>query len=83
VVFNELDALTALHFAAAGTLLAAERAQILPMTQHADNIWNEEVLTFVHSSQEVLKILSLYTQTFLALLKEVLIYLLKMLCRNI
>jgi hypothetical protein len=41
------------------------------MTQQADNIWNEgKFLTFVHGSQEVLKMLSLYTQTFLAPAEE-------------
>jgi hypothetical protein len=41
-VFNQLDAFTALRFTGTGALLAAERMRILPMTQHADNIWNEE-----------------------------------------
>jgi hypothetical protein len=42
-----------------------------------------KVLTFVHRSQEVFKMLSLYMQTFLAPEEEILIYLLKMHCRNI
>jgi hypothetical protein len=40
-VFNELDSFTAPRFTATGAPPAAERTQILPMTQHADNIWNE------------------------------------------
>jgi hypothetical protein len=38
---NKLDAFTALRFRGTGVPLAAERMRILPMTQHADNIWNE------------------------------------------
>jgi hypothetical protein len=60
VVFNELDAFTAPRFTATGPPPAAERTRILPMTQHADNIWNEGKF-FVHKSQEVLKVVSLYT----------------------
>jgi hypothetical protein len=41
VVFNKIDAFMALCITAAGAPPAAERTQILPMTQHADNIWNE------------------------------------------
>jgi hypothetical protein len=40
-VFNQLDAFMALRFTGTAALLAAERMRILPMTQHADNIWNE------------------------------------------
>jgi hypothetical protein len=40
-IFNQLDAFTALRFTGTGALLAVERMRILPMTQHADNIWNE------------------------------------------
>jgi hypothetical protein len=40
-VFNQLDVFTALRFKGTGALLAVERMGILPMTQHADNIWNE------------------------------------------
>jgi hypothetical protein len=40
-VFNQLDVFTALHFMGTRALLAAERMPILPMAQHADNIWNE------------------------------------------
>jgi hypothetical protein len=47
----------------------------------ADNIRNEVVT--IHRSQEVLKMLSLYMQTFLAPVEEVLIYPLKLFCRNI
>jgi hypothetical protein len=39
--FNKLDAFTALRFTGTGSPLAAGRMRILPMTQHADNIWNE------------------------------------------
>jgi hypothetical protein len=39
--FNELDAFKALHFTATGALPAAKCTRILPMNQHADNIWNE------------------------------------------
>jgi hypothetical protein len=42
VVFNQLDAFTALRFTGTRALLAAESMRILPMTQHAANIWNEE-----------------------------------------
>jgi hypothetical protein len=41
VVFNELDAFTAPRFTATCPPPAAERMRILPVTQHADNIWNE------------------------------------------
>jgi hypothetical protein len=71
-VFNQLGAFTALRFTGTGALLAAERMRIRPMT-----------LTFVDRSQEVLKMLSLYTQTFLAPAEEILIYLMKMHCRTI
>jgi hypothetical protein len=37
----------------------------------------------MHRSQEVKKVLSLYKQTFLALAEEVLIYPLKLFCKNI
>jgi hypothetical protein len=50
-VFSQLDAFTALRFTGTGALLAAERMRILPMTQHADKIWNEgKFFTFVHRS---------------------------------
>jgi hypothetical protein len=52
---NKIYAFTALRFTATGAPPAAKRTRILPLTQHADNFWNEEVLTFVHRSQEVLK----------------------------
>jgi hypothetical protein len=45
--------------------------------------WLSMPITFVHRSQEVLKMLSLYTQTFIAPAEDILIYLLKMNCRNI
>jgi hypothetical protein len=38
---------------------------------------------FVHRSQEVSQMLFLYKQTFLATAEEILIYLLKMLYRNV
>jgi hypothetical protein len=41
VLSNQLYAFTALRFTDTGALLAADRMRILPMTQHADNIWNE------------------------------------------
>jgi hypothetical protein len=41
VVYNELDAFTAPRFTATSPTPAAERTRILPMTQHADNIWKE------------------------------------------
>jgi hypothetical protein len=41
VVFNELYAFIAPRFIAIGELLAGKYTQILPMTQDADNIWNE------------------------------------------
>jgi hypothetical protein len=41
MVFNELDAFTAPRFTATGPPPAAERTRILPVTQHAVNIWNE------------------------------------------
>jgi hypothetical protein len=41
VVFNQLDEFTALRFTDTGALLVVERMRILPVTQHADNIWNE------------------------------------------
>jgi hypothetical protein len=41
VFFNELGAFTALRFTETGEPTAAERTRILPMIQHADNIWNE------------------------------------------
>jgi hypothetical protein len=40
-VFNQLDAITTLRFTGTEALLAAERMRILPLTQHANNIWNE------------------------------------------
>jgi hypothetical protein len=59
MVFNELDAFTALPFTATCAPQAAKRTRILPMTQQADNIWNEgNFFTFVHKSQEVLQMLS-------------------------
>jgi hypothetical protein len=60
VVFNELDTFTALCFTATGALSAAERMQILSMTQHANNIWNEGKFLPLFTKQEVLKMLSLY-----------------------
>jgi hypothetical protein len=42
VFFIELDAFTAVRFTAIGAPPAAKRTRILPMIQHADNIWNEE-----------------------------------------
>jgi hypothetical protein len=47
----------------------------------ANKIQNEIVT--IHGSQDVLKMLSLYTYTFLAPADEVLIYLMKLICRNI
>jgi hypothetical protein len=41
VFLNKIDAFTALLFTAAGAPPAAKGTRILPMTQHADNIWNE------------------------------------------
>jgi hypothetical protein len=41
VGFNELDTFMALRFTATGPPPAVERTGNLPMTQHADNIWNE------------------------------------------
>jgi hypothetical protein len=41
VVFNDLDAFTAPRFTVTGPPPAAEHTRNLPMTQHADNIWNE------------------------------------------
>jgi hypothetical protein len=41
VVFNKLHAFTALRFTATGAPPAAKRTRILPLTPHADNIWNE------------------------------------------
>jgi hypothetical protein len=50
-VFNQLEAFTALRFTSTRALLAAERVRILPMTHHADEIWNEgKFFTFVHRS---------------------------------
>jgi hypothetical protein len=46
-----------------------------------DNV-RDEVVT-VHRSQEVLKMMPLYKQTFLPQAEEVLIYSLKLFCRNI
>jgi hypothetical protein len=37
----ELDVFTALRFKGTGAPLAEEHMLIFPMTQHADNIWNE------------------------------------------
>jgi hypothetical protein len=39
--FNKIDAFTALRFTTTGAPPAAKRTRILPMIQHADNIWNE------------------------------------------
>jgi hypothetical protein len=39
--FNKLDTFTALRFTATDALPVAKRLRILPMKQHADNIWNE------------------------------------------
>jgi hypothetical protein len=47
----------------------------------ADDVRNEVVT--IHRSQEVLKMLSSYMQTFLAPVEEVLLYLFKLFCRNI
>jgi hypothetical protein len=41
VLFNKLEAFTALRFTATGALPAAKRMRLLPTTQHADDIWNE------------------------------------------
>jgi hypothetical protein len=41
VLFNTLAMFTALRFIATGAPLATKRTRILPITQHADNIWNE------------------------------------------
>jgi hypothetical protein len=40
LVFNELYAFTAPRFTATDAPPAAECTRILPMTQHAGNIWN-------------------------------------------
>jgi hypothetical protein len=62
MVFNELDAFTALCFTATDAPLAAEYTRILPITQHAGNIWNEGKFSPLFTNpQEVLKMLSLYT----------------------
>jgi hypothetical protein len=50
------------------------------MSLLADNIQNEVVT--IHRSQEMLKMVTLYTQTFLSLAEEVLIYPSKLFCRN-
>jgi hypothetical protein len=39
--FNKINAFTALRLTGPGAPLAEERMRILPMTQHADNIWND------------------------------------------
>jgi hypothetical protein len=66
----------ALHFTATSAMPAAECTRILPMTQHADNIWNEgEFLPLL------LKMLSLYTYTFLALVEDFLQEYLKFPCQ--
>jgi hypothetical protein len=39
--FNKINAFTALLFTASGAPPVVKRTRILPMTQHADNIWNE------------------------------------------
>jgi hypothetical protein len=41
VVYNELAAFTAPRFTATGPPPAVERTRILPMTQHAGNVWND------------------------------------------
>jgi hypothetical protein len=41
VFLSKLDVFTALCFTGTVEPLAAERMRILPMTQHADNIWNK------------------------------------------
>jgi hypothetical protein len=51
-----------------------------PICLLADNIQNEVVTTY---RSQVLKMLSVYMQTFLAPVEEVLIYSLKLFCRNI
>jgi hypothetical protein len=55
--FDEVHAFTALRFTATGASLAAKRTQILMMTQHAFGMKGS--FTFLHRSQEVLKMLSL------------------------
>jgi hypothetical protein len=40
-IFIKLDAFTAVRFTATGAPPAVKRTRILPMTEHADNIWNE------------------------------------------
>jgi hypothetical protein len=71
----------ALCFTATSAPLAARRIQILPMNQYTDTVRNEVVT--IHRSQEMLKMLFLYTQTFLAPMEDILIYHLKLFCRNI
>jgi hypothetical protein len=44
--FNKPDGFTAQCFTATSAPLAAKCTRILSMTQHADNIWNEE--KFLH-----------------------------------
>jgi hypothetical protein len=51
-VFNKLDAFTALLFTATGAPPPAKRTRILPLTQHSDNIWNEEILPFLTDGVE-------------------------------
>jgi hypothetical protein len=55
VFLNKIDAFMALRFTTTGASPSAKHMQILLMTQHAHNI------TFIHRSQEVLKMLSICT----------------------
>jgi hypothetical protein len=82
-VSNKLDAFMTLRFTATGEPSAAKLTPIFPMTQYADNIWSEGKILPLFTSQVVLKMLSLYTYTFLAPAGEIVNYLLKMLCTNI
>jgi hypothetical protein len=83
-VLNFVDRFTALYFMATGAPPAVRQIKILPMKSIcllANNIQNDVVT--IYRSQEVLKMLSLYTQIFLALVEENLISPSKLFCRNI
>jgi hypothetical protein len=70
------------HFTAAGALLAARQIELcLWINMPIWNVRNEVVK--IHKSQEVLKMLSLYVQIFFTPVKNILIYHLKLFCRNI
>jgi hypothetical protein len=51
--FNELDTFTVLRFTESCAQSAAKRTRILPMTQHADNIWNEGKFLFLFTDHRM------------------------------